>query len=289
MEANHEILRAIKLVRPLPDVAMRTLRLVQSQDYRIDELVALVRTDPTLVARVLRLCNSAMQGLDREVTGIGDAITWLGSRNLVQLVMASCSASTFASVRSSQYANPTTLWHHSVACAVTCQVLAQVHGEVPAATAFTAGILHDVGRIALSQVADEARIAAALAHQHERAIADPLPIERSMFGSDHAEAAGLVAAAWRLPTVFVAALRDHHDETRLADSYVLTALLHTAEQLVHGIGVGSTFPPLTGRVAPVAMERLDLRADDLKAVTADAIDALARAAELLNLELPGNR
>ena len=96
MPTNLPILRVVRSMRPLPAVAQQVLTLVQDPDYAIDELVDLVRTEPTLVARILRLCNSARSGLDQEITAIGDAVTYVGSRNLVQLTLVSCSASTFA-------------------------------------------------------------------------------------------------------------------------------------------------------------------------------------------------
>jgi len=289
MEVTQEILKAIKAVRPLPDVALRVLRLVEVPDYRIDDLVALVRTDPTLVARVLRLCNASLYGLDQQITAVGDAIARLGSRNLVQMVMASCASGTFAGVRSSPYADPTALWRHAVACAVTGQTLAVASGRVGATVAFTAGVLHDIGRIALSQSADEAKLADALARHHENPTADTLQIERAMFGVDHASVSGLIAAAWHLPHELGAALRDHHDAARLAEPAPLTALLHVAEQLVQEIGAGSPFPRLQAHIAPAALAQLGLRAEDVPTLTADAIGALARAAELLNPELPHGR
>jgi HD-like signal output (HDOD) protein len=289
VETTQDIQKAIKAVRPLPDVALRVLRLVEAPDYRIDDLVALVRTDPVLVARVLRLCNASLYGLDHEVTAVGDAIAWLGSRNLVQMVMACCASGTFAGVRSSPYADPMALWRHAIACAVTGQTLAVASGRVGAAVAFTAGVLHDIGRIALSQNADEAKLAEALARHHENPAADALQIERAMFGVDHASVGGLIAAEWRLPQELSAALRHHHDEARLVEPAPLTALLHVAEQMVQQMGAGAPFPRLQARIAPAALAQLGLRTADLPTLTADAIGALAQAAELMNPDLPRGR
>jgi HD-like signal output (HDOD) protein len=242
MRAKEEIQRAIKAVRPLPEVAQRVLVLIRDPEYRIDELVGLVRTDPSLVGRVLRLCNSARSGLAKEITSIGDAIAYLGTRNLVQLVLATCSAGMFETTKRSAYADPAGLWQHSVACAVTCQLLAADRVELAPATAFTLGILHDIGKVALSQIADEPRVARGLAACADQPECELVTLERAIFDTDHAEVAGLVAQTWRLPESLVAPLANHHDPTALAGADPLPALLHIADELAMQCGIGKSRP-----------------------------------------------
>lgn len=285
MEATQDILRAVKTVRPLPDVAHRVLDIVQTTDFAIDQLVAVVRTDPTLVARVLRLCNSARTGLETPITSIGDAITYLGSRNLVQLVLVTCSAGMFAGTPGSLYADPTALWRHSIGCAFASQAIAMRTGEAAATTAFTIGILHDVGRIALGRVADEERLVQTVLASADLANADHVALERRAFGFDHATVAGFVADHWRLPRTLAEALRDHHDHEGVASENPLPAVLHVADHLVLQAGIGNAFPRVPLSVSPAAMSRLGLRARDLEALAATLTNELTRASELLNLDV----
>lgn len=289
MFTNQDMLRAVQTVRPLPDVAHRVLGIVQTPDYAIDDLVAVVRTDPTLVARVLRLCNSARTGLDRPITSIGDAITYLGSRNLVQLVLVTCSAGMFAGSRGSSYSDPKTLWQHSIACAFACQALAARTGEAPGTTAFTLGILHDVGKIALSHIRDESRMVAALTAASADTSLDHLALEQRAFGHDHAAVAGLVAAHWQLPTSLADALRSHHDDAVVGGADPLPAILHIADQITLRAGIGNAFPQAPTPVSPRALARLGLREDDLETVTASLQRELAKATEILNLDVAASR
>ncbi len=286
---TQEILCAVKAVRPLPDVAHRVLRIVQNADYAIDDLVSVVRTDPTLVARVLRLCNSARSGLDTEITSILDAIAFLGSRNLVQLVLVTCTAGMFAGTRGSRYSDPTTLWQHSIACAFACQALATRTGEAVAATAFTLGILHDVGKIAMSRVADEGRFLAVLSDSASVAMLDHVALEQRAFGIDHATAAGLVAAAWQLPPTLTGALRSHHDDQVFDGEDALPAILHVADTTVLRAGIGNSFPTATTVLHEAALTRLGLRTRDLEALSDTLSAELAKAADLLNLDLAASR
>ncbi len=289
MEATQEILRAVKTVRPLPDVAHRVLRIVQDPDYAIDELVGVVRTDPTLVARVLRLCNSARTGLEQPITSIGDAITYLGSRSLVQLVAVTCSAGMFAGSKGSLWADPTTLWRHSVACAFACQNLATRTGEAVGATAFTLGILHDVGKIALSRTTDESRLLGVLTKSDTDPNLDHIALERLAFGYDHAAIAGLVAEQWHLPAELAEALGSHHVDEIVAGENPLPAILHIADQVSLRAGIGNTFPRAPTLVSPDALARLSLRDSDLDSLSESLSRELTKAAELLNLDAAAGR
>jgi len=282
VQATQEILRAVKTVRPLPDVAMRVLGIVKDPEYSIDQLVAVVRTDPTLVARVLRLCNSARTGLDRPIVAIPDAVSYLGSRNLVQLVLVTCSAGMFAGSRGSSYADPTALWQHSIACAYVCQGLAARSGDVATTTAFTLGILHDIGKVALSIIAEEARFVTALDDARASGL-DHVALEQRIFGVDHAAVAGLVADHWQLPADLGNALRSHHDDASIRGTSPLPAMLHVADQLALRAGIGNAFPQAPVLVCPAAMSRLNLTASDLDRLAESLARELAAAAELLNL------
>lgn len=284
MQPTPEILRAIKSVRPLPNVAHRVLATAQRADWSLDEMVAVVRTEPTLVARILRLCNSARFGLETEITSIADAISYLGSRSIVELVLMTCSAGMFEGVRGSAYADPRLLWHHSVACAVACQVVATRSGEVAPTTSFTVGILHDIGRIALSHAAAGSRLLMNLVTGAANPTDDLNALERRAFGLDHAAAAGLVAEQWRLPASMVLALRAHHDLTTLSGKDPLPSVLHVAEGLVMQAGIGNPFPQLAMETAETACARLGFVPADLEQLAATLATELARATELLNLQ-----
>ncbi|MBL8752582.1 MAG: HDOD domain-containing protein [Planctomycetes bacterium] len=284
MPKPRDITHAVKAVRPLPEVAHRVLRMVQEPDWDIARLVEIVRTEPTLVARILRLCNSAGIGLEREIASIGDAISYVGSRTLVQLVLVTCSAGMFRGIRGSCYADPTTTWHHAVACALASQAVATRTGAVPPANAFTAGILHDVGKIVIADSLSEADVVAALDCADSTHPADHAALERMVFGIDHAEAASVVAAAWKLPEWLTHALRAHHDRTLLGGDAAMPAVLHVADQLALQAGIGNPFPRVPADVDEAAMERLELGPDDLEDLSQRLHADVSAAADLLNLE-----
>lgn len=272
MTALDSVHTALRALPALPQVAQRILALVRDPEFAVGDLIALVRTDPALTGRVLKLCNSALFGLQQDVHAVADAVAWIGTRNLVKLVLVSCSATQFARTRPSPYADPDSLWRHGFATATAAAWLA-ARCAVPIDTAFTAGILHDAGKIVLSQVA--ARAAAPTLPP----AADHRTAERAWFGLDHAAAAGIAAAAWQLPDELCSALRDHHEAAPTRLGHVLALADLVALQLGHG----NPFPQLPLAPAPGSLAALGLAQTDLDAAGDHVTVEFERSAELLNL------
>lgn len=272
-----EIVGALQSMPPLPQVAQRVLTIVSDPDYSVDALVLLIRTDPTLTARILRLCNSAQSGRRQEVGSVADAVAYLGTRNLVKLVLVSCTATHFANTRPSPYTDPATLWQHTLAVAMACQWLARRCGFAAVDTAFTAGILHNLGKIVLSQLADPALFPSEPSGPSHTAV------EQQLFGIDHATAAGIVVDAWGLPRDLRRAVRAHHDTDHTPTDDPLPAILELADTLVLMAGIGNPFPGVPLSIAPAALSLLHLEPSDVEAATAHVIGELQRSAELLNL------
>lgn len=278
-----DLIARLQAVPPLPQVAQRVLACLRNPDYSVDELVGIVRTDPALTARILRLCNSAVFGLRAEANTVADAVAYVGTRNLIKLVLASCAAGHFRNVPTSDYADANALWRHSFAIAVTAQWLAKRAGFAAADTAFTAGILHDLGRLVLSQVAAEVPMPASATGS------TLVARERAWFGIDHATAAGVVADAWGLPWELRRALRMHHETDLPTSDGLLPQLLLLAETLVLQAGIGNPFPDLPQQIDTKLLQELHLLPPDTEAAMAHCQAELQRHADLLNLEPDSGR
>jgi HD-like signal output (HDOD) protein len=257
-----QVMRQLRSMPPLPDVASRVLAIVREPDYSLDELVAVVRTDPALTGRILKLCNSSLFGLQKEIQSVSDAVAYIGARNLVKLVLVTCTGSYFRGLPDNGYADPGQLWTHTLACATACQSLAERCGYGQPAAAFTAGILHDIGRIALVQ-ALEPHVLQQAATELMDPSADLLDVERRLFGIDHAAASA---------------------ETLLECDDELTALLHTAGEVAMSLGYSEVQPARSHEPAASAMRRLCLFSADLDEVRESTAQEVARVGKLLNPE-----
>ncbi|MBM4060996.1 MAG: HDOD domain-containing protein [Planctomycetes bacterium] len=272
------LVEALRAMPPLPLVAQRVLQLVRDPDYSVDDLVALVRTDPALTGRILQLCNSAAYALRSAVSSVGAAVAYIGIRNLVRIALACCTAPHYRKAQNSPYASPGELWRHTFAVALAAQWCAQRCGHDQADAAFTAGVLHNLGKVVLSQAYPEVGFA------EGPPATDHLQMEQRLFGIDHAAAAAVVVDSWGLPRDLRRAVRSHHDPAAVQDESPLPAILQAADVLVLQQGIGNPFPSIPLRVEPAVLGRLHLEEADLAAAAAHVHSELQRSVELLNLE-----
>lgn len=220
--------RSINELPTLPHVVSQILEKTRNQNTRLDDLVNLISTDQALVSMFLKLVNSAFYGFSRRITTLKQAITLLGFRSVRNVVV---NAGVVGIFRKRTFNNRyrLLLWDHSVACAVCARILAEKTGYNAREEAFTAGLLHDIGKIVIDQYApkDSAYI---MAKVDEGASAKDVENER--LGVDHTKIGVWIAERWHLPKTLCAVIEWHHEPEREAgaDSQLLK-LVATANAL----------------------------------------------------------
>jgi putative nucleotidyltransferase with HDIG domain len=186
-----QILRSLKNLPPFPMVAQRALLLVNKTEVSIQELVDVVKFDPAITANILRIANSAYFGLRREIHSLNQALLLLGTQELLKIIIASGATRLFGNAAPGYFSERQGLWRHSVSCALMADLLARELTLAERNMSFTAGILHDIGKIVLSLFVDQkfAQIMEVVEVQGE-------PFHRAekiVLGVDHAEIGGEMA------------------------------------------------------------------------------------------------
>jgi putative nucleotidyltransferase with HDIG domain len=196
---------AFKTLQPLPPIAARLMQIVSSEEASFQRLSTLVRTDSAFSAEVLRVANSSLLGCRNRIDSIQHALTMLGLEKLKSLVRAVA----LRGFLSSALRIPALgrCWRHSLACACICEELAGAVG-LNTDTAYSVGLLHDVGRLALlaSYPAEYARMLD-VSGEHGR---DLLGCEQDLFNIDHCQAGEWLVKEWHFPEEFAAIARRHH-------------------------------------------------------------------------------
>ena len=235
---------ALKKVPPFPPVAGRLLTLLSSPDVEVAEVAELIRSDATLSARMLRCINSAAFGLGRQINDVRQAIALMGFDRTRQIT-AMCATAAFRSTRNS--AELHTCWQHSMATAILANEIAK-SCEAFTKIAFTAGVLHDIGRLGLI-VEYPSRYASAVRGAHGRCV-DFLDFEREQFGFDHAEAGRLLGEAWELPEEFRLVAGRHHDRCEGSEVDLLR-IVHVGCRLADALGYGLVPPPAESNMSAI--------------------------------------
>jgi putative nucleotidyltransferase with HDIG domain len=204
--------RSVSDLPTLPHVVSQVLEKTRDhQNANLTEITSLIATDQALVTMYLKLVNSAFYGFSRRITTLQQAITLLGFRSVRNVIVNAGVVGMFRK-RSFNNRHRLHLWEHSVSCAVATRVLAPAAGFQAKEEAFTAGLLHDIGKVVIDQYAP--RSSMAVLRKMEAGM-DPRAAEREVLGSDHTEIGYLIAERWNLPKSLCSVIRWHHEPSHV--------------------------------------------------------------------------
>ena len=202
--ALEEVLVEVAELRALPAVAARVIEIAGGEKFSAHELAQAVASDQALTAKMLRLANSAYYGYPRKITTVRDAVVLLGFRAVRSAALASCVIDTLPGQSSN--IEGSRFWEFSVTVGMLAEVLATAHHR-HLDEAFTAGVLHNIGRLALDQHRSRELMAVTtLALQKKIPISEA---EIAVLGFTDADLGGALAAHWNFPEELVEAVAQH--------------------------------------------------------------------------------
>ncbi len=247
-----EALALVRRLPPFPPVAIRILQLLQDDTVSVDELVELMRADPAFSTELLRRANSPLFGFQSEIVSLREALILLGFRRVRGLALTVATGMYLR--KAARIEELRKFWRYSLACALLSEELARAFG-LPEDIAYTAGLLHDIGRLALMVVHPE-QYAQLIRHVSEQLEAnqpvDIVQLERDLFGMDHYEVGRGLAEDWKLPPV-LAEIAGRHPwgPTR---QWNLIGVVRLGCQLAMALGFGVLPSPHTPSVDALLAE-----------------------------------
>lgn len=190
---------------PFPQVAMRVLQLAHNENVQLHQLCDLISSDTAFASEVLTVANSALYSPRYPSSSILQAIAVLGA-NTLQGMCITVGVRAYMG-KSMSYPAMRDLWRHNLACALLCERMASA-GFLDKDTAYTSGILHDIGRVALAVIDPKAY--GRLLDEHKGTPASILEREKELFGWNHCETGCRVIHEWKLPEGLEAVVSEHH-------------------------------------------------------------------------------
>nr|WP_315259988.1 HDOD domain-containing protein [uncultured Duganella sp.] len=222
--ALDDVARRIHDLPSLPAVVAELLGSMDEDDIDLNYLAGRIALDQALTAKTLRLANSSFYGMPSKVTSIQQAMAVLGLHSVRTLVTA-CGVIGATPPAASAVLNLDRFWREAIATAVWARALARQLRQSPD-TAFTAGLLHNLGTLVLATrfPAEYAAVPAWRAAHQGASLADA---EQAVFGVDHAQAGSALAAHWKFPQAIQDAISHQHRDnaTGLARAVALAHLL----------------------------------------------------------------
>jgi HD-like signal output (HDOD) protein len=250
---------------PFPQVAIRVLQLANDENVQLHQLCDLISSDPAFASEVLTVANSLLYAPRYPSTSILQAVAVLGA-NTLQGMCVTVGVRAYLG-RQMSFPALRKLWRHNIACAIIAQRMAST-GFIDKDLAYTSGILHDIGRMALAVLQPKAY--AELLETHRGPAASVLKAERNLFGLDRCETGRQLIADWKLPVNLESVVADHLGARREDGAWDVPELVKVSCAMANAVGYAA-FPGCEPAAYRDLLEQLPARERRLFHVDAESL------------------
>jgi len=260
----------IRSIQPIPQITLKVIRMLNDDTCCMGDIAKEIRQDQVLAAKVIRLCNSSFFGLKTDAGSIDRALIMLGEKQFLQLVISASMEEFFEETAPGYSLCKGGLQKHALGTAMIAEKLSHFTGGVPPDTAYTAGLLHDIGKVVLDQC-----IAATYPYFYRRTQEDGvdlIALEQEVFGLSHADAGGRLADTWHLPENLTDTIRYHHSPEKGSVNPELTHLVYVADLLMSRFLVGQELERLDTNGLASRLQKIGLRPEQFPFI----IDSIPR-------------
>ncbi len=238
---------------PFPQVALRVLQLANNENVQLHQLSELISADPAFASEVLTIANSLLYAPRFPASSVLQAIAVMGANNLQGLCLT-VGVRGYMGKALNQPAMRA-IWRHNLACALIADQLASV-GFMNRDVAYTSGVIHDIGRLALAVIRPKDYSLPLGAHSGTPA--SILKVERDLFGWDHCEAGRQLIVDWALPSEFEAIVGDHHKPREKDGPWGMADLINVSCRMADAAGFAA-FPGCEITPFPDLLDELPAR------------------------------
>ena len=273
MSTREQILSRVREMPSLPLTATRVLQMVQDPDTPFTELQREVELDVTLASNVLRLANSAYFAGSGPIASVRDAIVRLGTKRILQLVLTTTVAPLTSQPLKGYGLRAGGLLRHCAATAIGAEQLSrELQLNAPDYT-YTAGLLHDIGKIVLGTYLEiDATPILELAYKEGLSFEIA---EQRVLGVDHTEVGATLLKAWMIPVSVVDVVRWHHSpEAYQGPERLVVDLIHVADHVARVSGTSSDADGLNYALSAQAVERLHMKPTTTETVVNNVLRSL---------------
>ena len=231
----------------LPTVISKLIKVIDNPKTSVSSLSNLISTDQALTARILKMANSAYYGFSREIYTVNMAIVVMGFNAVKEMGLSLSVFDAFKDLSNIRHFDAAQFWQHSIGSGVAAKMLANRYNKKFTGEAFVSGLLHDIGKIVISQYMPK-EFTAIMKKVAEKDISLE-DAELNVLGTNHSEIGGWLTDRWRLPVVISECIKNHHTPWLAKKNPLLVAIVNVSDYLCHLSDIGNS-----GRIVPLEID-----------------------------------
>ncbi len=228
------ILGTVDNLPSMPNILHKARAVIADPNSSFKDLEKLIINDQAFAVKILKIANSSYYGRVKKVSSIQGATVIIGMKSLSELITIAGASSLFKKALLGYELPAQSLWRHSIGVAFGAKIIAGRKYPALAEDAFSAGLIHDVGKLILDEYVYERKEAfQEFMYDGQQTF---LEAEKEILGFEHAEIAAIVCKKWNFPKSITVAIHYHHQPARLM-SNKLAHIVHVADQITEATGM----------------------------------------------------
>lgn len=261
MISIQNVVKELDTLKPIPEIALRITTMAENPQSSLSDIAHMILHDPIITANLLKICNSAYFGFLRQIDSVHEALSLLGLRQIVDLVLLKCCAENLRKAQKGYGLHEGELFRQAVSSALITRELAHKKKARGKHLIFTSALLKDIGKVVLDRF-----IAGSFKKIDDFVKKDGLGFreaEKKMIGIDHAEVGAMLAERWSFSPKMTYIIRNHHPSAESAETDFETLIVYLADTICVMMGIETGGGGPSCRFYESTLRRLNLSEGDI--------------------------
>ena len=228
-------LNQMKSIFTMPSIAMQVYSVASNPKSDLDDIVEKILLEPSLTIKILKIVNSPFYGLINKISSIKDAVVLLGTDEVINMAFGLSLSESFLNADLKGLMNPNALWRHSMGTALIAKYLCRDLPQFKDMGIFTAGLLHDLGKVYLIENFSE--LYTTILARSEESVVSISAVEQEILGMDHGKIGKSIGENWNLPDSLIHAVAFHHQPSAAGEYSLFAAMIGFSDYLANMVAL----------------------------------------------------
>lgn len=274
-----ELVNQVGNLPPLPQAAQKALELIRDPKSNMSSISDVLAKDQVLTSLILRMANSVYYGLTYPVSTVQQASVVLGQKTIQSIILAASVAPYLERPIPGYGLDRGELWRHSIGIAAGARFIAEPFGRDVAETAYHAGLLCDIGKLAFEFLLRKENLNSA--NWRSLSFED---LENKYFGISHADLGAEIAKRWRMSDPIINSIKYHHAPKLAGDDVLIASSVHIADAAVMMMGIGIGLDGLQYKLDDFAVDIVKFDKDKMDNLVSRITDYVGEAEVFIGLK-----